>query len=303
MRLSLLLSVSSVSLVLSGCKAAEIIELGGDAGHPGDAATSVGAPSGLNTPPLDASGDVGEDVLNIGIPVPFADAASSNSIALPATGGPASAADGWILFDSDTVNLVPHIFAIRADGSGLTQLTSGASPDTDPAVSADGKTVLFSSTRTGAPQIFSLDVASQAIAQLTSIGAGADEPTFSPDGKTIAFHAANGVYVMNADGSSQHEVIVPLDQSFGEDYEHPVFAADGNSIIVDRLNEVDAFDLSGKMLRYVVGNTTADEQFPALSRDGANIAFVADACNPVITSSGFAASDVVIRPFLRTSAA
>jgi Tol biopolymer transport system component len=263
-----LLSVSSLSLAVSACSPGEVINVGGDAGHIPTAPDPFTDDGGFGLDDSSVFGDV--------------DRGSTASIVLSSTGGPASVADGWILFDSDAVDLIPHVFAIRADGSGLTQITSGTGADTEPAVSPDGKTIAFTSTRTGTAQIFSLDVATKAVTQLTSTGP-ADEPAFGPDGKTIAFHSNDNVYVMNADGSAPHAVVVSDMPSFGTDYEWPVFTQDGSQLIVDRLNEVDAFNLSGKQLRYVVGNTTAEEQQPALSRDGAKIAFVADSCDYAVS--------------------
>ncbi len=278
MRFAFLLSVSSLTLAFSACESGEVVNLGGDAGHSADDANA--RPS---SPPDDSGFDDGPYGDVSVFPSPFGDAGvpSQTSIPLPSTGGPSSAADGWILFDSDAVDLVPHVFAIRPDGSGLTQITSGTSPDTQPTVSFDGKTIAFTSTRTGAAEIFSFDVASKTVTQLTSTSDGADEAAFSPDGKTIAFHSVYDTWVMNADGSSAHKVILTDPQVIGggSDYEYPVFMQNGTQIIVDRLNEVDAFDLSGNQLRYVVGNTTAEEIQPALSRDGVNIAFVADSCD------------------------
>ena len=141
--------------------------------------------------------------------------------------GPADASDGWIVFDSDREQFVQHLYTVRADGSGLTALTSGTAPDLEPVVSLDGKTIAFASGRAGTQQIFSLDVASHDVWQLTSLSKGASEPAFSPDGKLIAFHSGSDVYVMNSDGTSVRDVIPVTDMSGTHNYEHPVHAEGG----------------------------------------------------------------------------
>jgi TolB protein len=187
------------------------------------------------------------------------------------SGGPAKASDGWILFDSDADNLIRRIFAVRADGTGLTQLTSGS--DSEAVASPDGATLVFTSDRAGSPQIFSMNMTTRNVRQLTTLPAGAGQAAFSPDGKTIAFNSSSGIYLMNTDGTSVHQVIYS-DGSVGNNYEHPVFTPNGAGLLVDRENEIDAFDLSGTMQRYVVENWTESELCPAVSRDGVNVAYV-----------------------------
>jgi Tol biopolymer transport system component len=185
---------------------------------------------------------------------------------------------GWIVFDSDQVDLIPHIFAISTDGSGLTQLTSGTSTDTEPTVSPDGTTLAFTSDRAGAPQIFAMNLTTRAVTQLTTASAGAGEAAFSPDGKTIAFNSNYGVSLVNSDGSDVRSAIVSPMPGFGGNYEHPVFSPSGSELVVDRLNEVDVFDLSGTYERSIVENWTSDELYPAISGDGAVVAFITDGC-------------------------
>ncbi|HEX3345385.1 MAG TPA: hypothetical protein VHS09_12465 [Polyangiaceae bacterium] len=190
-----------------------------------------------------------------------------------ALGGSLTGAPGWIVFDSDALELVRHIFAVRASDCALLQLTSGPHAEQEPAVSPDGKTLVFSSNRSsdGSMQLFSMDLASQTLRQLTSQTGGAGQAVFSPDGTSIAYHSAPDVYLMAADGSDDHVVVVSPD---GADYEHPAFSPDGASILVDRTNEIDAFGLDGHDEGYVVNNTTQEEFYPAPSPDGVSLAYV-----------------------------
>ncbi len=111
-----------------------------------------------------------------------------------------------ILFQSDRVDGLPHIFSMEPDGSHVQQLTSGTGVD-QPAASHDGKRIVFA----GAPGDFSAHGIWLAgkrggssygddFRQLTfppplifdpaggfPIGGLDDDQTFSPDDKRVAF--------------------------------------------------------------------------------------------------------------------
>ena len=103
----------------------------------------------------------------------------------PADGEPAFSADGHtIAFVRDG-----DIYAMRADGSGQRQLTSGPEVDTRPLVSPNGKYVLFERRATvGAPRdLYTVRVAGGSTHPLTASPDDDHEASFSPDGCTIAF--------------------------------------------------------------------------------------------------------------------
>src|ERR1019366_997897 len=127
-------------------------------------------------------------------------------------------------------------------------------------------------------QVFATKLAGGSTTQLTSMSADADQPAFSPDGKLIAFHSGIVVYLMNADGTDARPVLVSRVIPFSASFVHPTFGPDGNTLIVDNDNEIDAFDLSGGSPRFIVNNWTPDEAYPALSRDGRSLAFVVGPC-------------------------
>jgi Tol biopolymer transport system component len=294
--------VSSLALLAAACSSANTVDLGGDAGRLANLASGAS--------------DGGDGILTIGTPVPpvydcgipvlpealtdaepFWDDGLDGgplpaTVSLPGAGSPATAADGWILFASDLDCMVPHIFAVRADGSRQLQITSGSASDTEPAVSPDGRTVAFTSTRAGTPQIFTIDLATNAVRQLTSMSGGAGQATFSPNGKSIAFVSGFEVYTINAGGGDAHEVLPtsmlmaalnPMmnilgGMSLGGTAEHPVFEPGGDKMIVDVISEIDEIDLATKTIRTVVPNTAVNMVEPTLSRGGADVAFVADGC-------------------------
>ncbi|MDJ0952870.1 MAG: Ig-like domain-containing protein [Acidimicrobiia bacterium] len=98
----------------------------------------------------------------------------------------------WIVFvDSDAP---AHIWAIRADGSDLTQLTSTLNFDADPAFSADGTQVAFARDVAGSSAIYVADflggdTATPSLGTPTQVSAGTIDgsPTWSPDGTKVAY--------------------------------------------------------------------------------------------------------------------
>src|ERR1700733_993371 len=107
---------------------------------------------------------------------------------------------------------------MKADGTGLRQLTTGHGDDREPRFSPDGKTVAFSSDRAfkGSYDVWTVDVASGKLNQITS---GADdeyEPAWSPDGKQLAY--VDGVFVTTPAGVGvvQGRTIVAVDLATGK---------------------------------------------------------------------------------------
>lgn len=300
MRRFLLVTLSSA--FLSACSPGEVLDLGGDAGQSNEKATAptgVGGsvfgavpPTGASTgaaPPPDASigppstGPSSEPTPFTGAPLvcasidasepsldPGDGSASAYSVPLPGTGSPASASDGWILFDSDVgMPGLPQLYAIHPDGSGLVLMGGG----TEPVASPDGTTLAWTGEDDiGTPQVWVTYLPGTSSRQLTSMNAGAGQAAFSPDGKSIAFHSADTIYLMNADGTDVRVI------ASNGGYEHPTFAPDG-TLIVDQGNEIDSFDVSGPGGGSVVGNYTTTEIYPTVSRDGVTLAFIVGGCN------------------------
>ncbi|MFL5898286.1 MAG: TolB family protein [Solirubrobacterales bacterium] len=103
----------------------------------------------------------------------------------PADSEPSFSADGH------TIAFVREgdVYAMRADGSGQRQLTSGAELDSRPLVSPNGRIVVFERrAAAGQPRdLYTVKVSGGAPHALTPSAADEHEASFSPDGCTIAF--------------------------------------------------------------------------------------------------------------------
>ncbi len=132
-------------------------------------------------------------------------------------------------FSSDKSKL----WLVRADGSGLRQLTTGPGNDEMPALSPDGKRIVFSRTfgDSRKPELYTMPTAGGEAVWLTENGVSDVNPVFSPNGRSIAFGQYNertrrgSVAVIRADGSGLRTVT-----STGGEYPDPDYSPSGRSI-------------------------------------------------------------------------
>ena len=102
------------------------------------------------------------------------------------------------------------IYVVRADGSGLRNLTpKPVGTYAAPAWSPDGRKLAFVSDREGNSEIYVMNADGSGQRSLTRNPAYDADPAWSPDGR-IAFvsnrDGSYGVYVMNADGGGQRRL-------------------------------------------------------------------------------------------------
>jgi TolB protein len=119
---------------------------------------------------------------------------------------PSWSPDGKRIVFSGTVSRGnADLFVIDADGTGLRQITSDPSSETQPEWSPDGARIAFTTDRDGNQEVYVMNVDGSHLVDLSRNPARDFGPTWSPDGKRIAFTSTRDrkpeVYVVEADGS------------------------------------------------------------------------------------------------------
>jgi Tol biopolymer transport system component/imidazolonepropionase-like amidohydrolase len=139
-----------------------------------------------------------------------------------------------------------HVYAVGADGQGLTQITSGGFDEREPVWSPDGKWIAFSSDRNGSYDIWVSAADGSEPRMLTTSNSNDHSPTWSPDGKRIVFvsdrEGAAGLHSITFEGVGER-LMAPLEGSIAG----PSFNRDGTKIAFvqttrggSRLNVMDA---------------------------------------------------------------
>ena len=172
-----------------------------------------------------------------------------------------------------------YIYLAATDGSGATQLTMGAWASWSP----DGRRLAFHRATSLVPaSIYVIDADGT---HETRLLAGTSA-SWSPDGKQIAFVDAEGIEVMDADGSNKKlllrhlfrdDTYRPSDMGIGE----PAWSPDGKRIAFMHLGDGDTqpaqvfvMNADGSNPRRVsVGPTFYAESDPAWSPDGSQLAY------------------------------
>ena len=224
---------------------------------------------------MDAGAAVKYLMRHRGIPLAPADYAPTPAPAQPAPTAPTAARNGPIVFSSGSDGN-GEIYAMNADGSGVTRLTNNSAGDWTPSWSPDGRRIAFNSNRSGNYEIYVMNADGSGVARLTNNSADAWTPSWSPDGRRIAFNSNRSgnyeIYVMNADGSG----VTRLTNNSAADWT-PSWSPDGRRIAFasERSGnfEIYAMNADGSGVTRLANRPNNDDHRPRWSHDGRKIAF------------------------------
>jgi TolB protein len=201
----------------------------------------------------------------------------------------------WPLYDYD-------IFAARADGTDLRQLTAEKGYDAEGTISNDGRKIVFTSVRNGDLDIYTMDAAGGNVRQLTTEPGYDGGAFFSADGQLIVYRASHpsesqeladyrrllaqglvrptklDIYVMNADGSNKRRLTNNGAANFA-----PFFHPNGRQIIFSsnvndprgRNFDLYLINLDGTGLERITTHEQFDG-FPMFNRAGTRLVFASN---------------------------
>jgi Tol biopolymer transport system component len=187
-------------------------------------------------------------------------------------------------------NGAANIFTLRADGSGMRQLTTGPGFKLCPSYSPDGQTIAYCATAGDAFEIWTMKQNGKKQRQLTHLGGFATFPDFSPDASKIAFAGTEGedpngeIYTVNArTGGSLHALTSCATFAPGCFNDLPVWSPDGTKIAfihADDSNDDGAInqqvwvmDSDGQHQHPLTSSAVPHDQVPDWSPDGSRIVF------------------------------
>lgn len=193
------------------------------------------------------------------------------------------------------------IYTANADGSGLERLTRYGIYTAEGTLSPNGQSIVFTSLKDGDLDIYTMKIDGSDVKRLTDAPGYDGGPFYSPDGTRIVYRAWHPVdtaltnyqallherlvrpnrmeiWVMNADGSDQHQVT-----SLGGANFAPYFTPDGKQIIFasnyknphSRNFDLYLVNLDGSGLEQVTTHPEFDG-FPMFSPDGRQLVWASD---------------------------
>ena len=182
----------------------------------------------------------------------------------------------WLAFSSRRTG-VYDVYAMRADGTCLTQVTNDAADDLFATWSPAG-TIAYMSARSGRMQVYVRDFASGDERLLDTGNLTATSPAFSPDGSHVAFEgyvpgvtAVSDIYVVPAAGG------VPVKLTTGQGYSAgPAWSPDGATVyfVSNRLGGYNAWAVPATGgTEVMIAGTGGILGRPVATPDGTGIAF------------------------------
>lgn len=193
------------------------------------------------------------------------------------------------------------IYSANADGSDLHRLTSNGVYTAEGTLSPDGQTIVFTSLKDGDLDIYTMKIDGSDVKRLTNTPGYDGGAFFSPDGTKIVYRAWHPtdtaltnyqallrqrlvrpnrmeLWVMNADGSNQHQITSLGGANFG-----PYFTPDGTKIIFasnykdvhSRNFDLYLVNLDGSGLEQITTFPEFDG-FPMFSPDGKKLVWASD---------------------------
>ena len=192
---------------------------------------------------------------------------------------------GKILFIARPDGKVDHVYTMSADGTGVTQLTSGQYSDQTAEWSFDGKKIVFHRNTADGPAIYTMNADGSNPARLSPSPGRDVLPAWTPSGQIVYSHVVTlptpgsgfpktSIMIMNADGTGAKTL---LDQ--GEFDVEPRVSPDGTKIIFgcerNRGLQVCIMNADGSDVKQLT-NSGMNSADPHWSHDGSKISFGSD---------------------------